>query len=290
MASKSVDETGCKLRDSVEGWHTKVIHVVVSSWSDRAKKVDKSSCCIITGVKVSFCMPVFLLLMDGFFNLSAMEQPPSCYKLSEFNWMVENIRPIFDGSDVIVHAFTCLHSVWKHPNNLSNVLNSSDEFQVLEVIKCNLNLVDKVVSPLEAVLKLDQMVVSSETIDKTRSEVWNSIDRWKVWAWEMMNTPDWSQKIDKSGSSVVSSIEPVTRRPVCLFFMNGLLYFGSVENPSLINGLNKGERVMEDISPFLDGINIVLNTLTVLYGVWEHPDDSSDVFDSINEVEVLEVI
>ena len=61
-------------------------------------------------------MPVFLLLMDGFFNLSAMEQPPSCYKLSEFNWMVENICPIFDGSNVIVHAFTCLYMLGRIGN------------------------------------------------------------------------------------------------------------------------------------------------------------------------------
>ena len=105
-----------------------------------------------------------------------------------------------------------------------------------------------------------------------------------------MNTPDWPKKIDESSSGIVSGIEPVSRCPVCLFFVNGLLDLGSVENPPFVDCLNKGEWMVEDICPLLNGINIILDTFAVLHGVWEHPDDGTDVFDTIDEVEVFEVI
>ena len=178
VTGQSVNKTGCKLWNGVERWHSKVVHVMVASRSNWSKQVDKGSGCIITSIKVSLSMPVFLLLMDCLFDLSAVEEPSPGDKLGEFNWMAENISPVLNGGDVLVHSFACLNGVWEHPDNLSNVLNSSDELQVLEVIKSHFNLVDEVVTSLEAVLELDQVVMACETIDKTRSEVWHSIKGW----------------------------------------------------------------------------------------------------------------
>ena len=47
---------------------------------------------------------------------------------------------------------------------------------------------------------------------------------------------------------------------------------------------------MEDISPSLNCINIILHSFAVLNSIWEHPDDCTNIFDSINEVELLEII
>ena len=49
---------------------------------------------------------------------------------------------------------------------------------------------------------------------------------------------DWSKELDKGGSSVITSIEPVSRSPVLLFFMNSFLYFCTMENPSPVDSFN----------------------------------------------------
>ena len=204
--------------------------------------------------------------------------------------MMENVSPILDGSNVIIHTLASLYSIWKHPNNLTNVLNACDEFQVFEIIESNFNLMNKTVSSLEAVLDFNEMVVTSKPIDKTGSKVWHSIYRRKMWSWKIMETFDWSQKINKGCSSVITSIEPVSRSPVLLFFMNSLLHFCTMENPSSVNSFNQSEWMMENISPFLNSSDITLDPFAMLYSVWKHPNDLSNVFYSINKVEVLEII
>ena len=48
--------------------------------------------------------------------------------------------------------------------------------------------------------------------------------------------------------------------------------------------------MMENISPFLNSSDITLDPFAMLYSVWKHPNDLSNVFDTINKVEVLEII
>ena len=55
--------------------------------------------------------------------------------------MMENISPIFNSSDIILDIFTVLYSVWKHPNDLSNIFYSINKVEVLEIIESLLNLV-----------------------------------------------------------------------------------------------------------------------------------------------------
>ena len=48
--------------------------------------------------------------------------------------------------------------------------------------------------------------------------------------------------------------------------------------------------MMEDISPSFDSIDIILHSFAMLNSVWEHPNDRTNIFHSINEVELLEII
>ena len=97
---------------------------------------------------------------------------------------------------------------------------------------------NEAITSIKAVLKLNKVIVTSQSINKTGSKVWHRIYRRKMWSWKIMETFDWSQKINKSGSSVITSIEPVSRSPVLLFFMNSFLYFCTMENPSPVDSFN----------------------------------------------------
>ena len=84
---------------------------------------------------------------------------------------MEDIGPFFDGSNVFVHAFAGLNSVWKHPDDLADILNTSDKFQVLEIIEGLLSFIDNWFLAFEAALELNKVVVSGKAVDESSSEV-----------------------------------------------------------------------------------------------------------------------
>jgi len=62
-----------------------------------------------------------------------------------------------------------------------------------------------------------------------------------------------------------------------------------VEDPSLSNSLDQFGWVLEDISPGHDGAHIVIHTFAARDGVWEHPDDVTEVLDTLDEVQSFKV-
>ena len=73
---------------------------------------------------------------------------------------------------------------------------------------------NEAVTSIKAMLKLNEMVMTSESINKASSKVWNSVHRWQKDMIMTMKTLNWSKKIYKSSSSVISSVEPVSRGPI----------------------------------------------------------------------------
>ena len=91
---------------------------------------------------------------------------------------------------------------------------------------------------IEAVGQLIKVVVASQTIDQTCRKLGNCIERWhSIVVKVRMNSrwSDWSKKINKGGSCIISSIKESLCMPVILLLMNGLLYLSAVEKPSSSN-------------------------------------------------------
>ena len=87
-----------------------------------------------------------------------------------------------------------------------------------------------------------------------------------------------SKKFNESCSSVVTSFKVLVSCPVVLFLFNVGLDCLSVSEPSLGDSFGQVDRMLEDISPMFDGINIVIHVVTVLDSVWQHPDDITNIF------------
>ena len=95
----------------------------------------------------------------------------------------------------------------------------------------------------------------------------------------VMNTwLNWSEKFNKSCSSVITSFKVLMSCPVMLFLLNVGLDRLSMSEPSLGDSFGQVDRMLEYISPVFDGINIVIHVVTVLDGVWQHPDDITNIF------------
>ena len=93
---------------------------------------------------------------------------------------MEDFSPLLNGSNVFIHAFTSLDSIWKHPNDLANIFNSSNKFQRLEVTEDNLHFIDDLLLAVEAALELNEVVVSSQAVNESSSEVGDCIEGWKA--------------------------------------------------------------------------------------------------------------
>ena len=148
--------------------------------------------------------------------------------------MVEDFSPLLNGSNVSIHAFTSLDSIWKHPDDLTNIFNPCDKPHMFEVIENMFNLFEQGICAVEAVLELIQMVVSGQAVNESSDKVRDCIHRWKVNMGVRVHVVDWSQKIDQGSCSVIASIEEISSVPVLLFHMNSLLDFRSMEEPSLV--------------------------------------------------------
>ena len=122
-----------------------------------------------------------MLLSDGLLDFGSVDQPSLGHEFTELNWVVEDFGPFFDGGNVFVHAFTGLDSVWKHPDNLANVFDTSDEFQVLEIIEGLLGFIDNWFLAFEAALKLNEVVVSGQAVNESSCKVGNCIQGWKAY-------------------------------------------------------------------------------------------------------------
>ena len=78
---------------------------------------------------------------------------------------------------------------------------------------------NKAITSIKAVLKLNEVVMTSESINKASSEVWNSVDWWQKDMIMIVEALNWSKEIYKSSSCVITSVEIVSRCPIQLFFM-----------------------------------------------------------------------
>ena len=116
-------------------------------------------------------MPVFILLFDGFLDFGSMNKPSLGHEFAKFNWVVEDLGPFLDGCDVFVHTFAGLDGVWKHPDDLADILNTSDEFQVFEIVEGLFSFCDDWLLALEAALEFDKVVMSGKAVNESSSEV-----------------------------------------------------------------------------------------------------------------------
>ena len=73
---------------------------------------------------------------------------------------------------------------------------------------------NEAITSIKAVLKLNKVVMTSESINKASSKVWNSVDRWQKDMIMIVEALNWSKEIYKSSSSVITSVEIVSRGPI----------------------------------------------------------------------------
>ena len=158
--------------------HNIVVESMMDTWFNRSKKFDKGSSSVITSFKVLMNSPIMLFLFDICLDCFSMCKPSFSNTLSKVDRMLENVGPLFNGTDIIIHIITRLDCIWKHPNHITDILCSSDQIQTLDVINDMSNSNHHQVRSIKAVGQFIKMVVASQTIDQTSCKLGNRIERW----------------------------------------------------------------------------------------------------------------
>ena len=119
---------------------------------------------------------MLLTLVHVLLDLGAVLEPVTGDSVSEHNWVVENLSPVQNSIDVVIHPCASIERFWESPEDSTDVLESRNGMEVSKVIESGNSLVDEWLVDLHAVLKLVEVVVSSQTEDETSSELWDGID------------------------------------------------------------------------------------------------------------------
>ena len=101
---------------------------------------------------------------------------------------------------------------------------------------------------------------------------------------------DWSKELDKGGSSVITSLKILMNSPVMLFLFDICLNCFSMCKPSFSNTLCKMNRVLKNVGPLFNGIDIVIHIITRLYCIWKHPDHITNILCSSDQIQTFDVI
>ena len=119
----------------------------------------------------------------------------------------------------------------------------------------------EVVSSGEASFKLGGLVVPSETVENTSGKVSDFLvsDRRSLSVGET-EFLDWSYSQHKSISCVLSCIKELSSGSIGLFPQDKASHLDAVQQQMFQNGALERLFVVEDLSPFQDFFNIVLNS------------------------------
>ena len=124
-------------------------------------------------------MPVLLLLGNVFLDLGTVLEPVGGDFVGESDWMMEDVCPLLNSGDIIIHSRASVECIWKCPEDCTNMLESRNGVEMFEVIKSRDSLVNEWLVDLHAVLDLVEVIVTSETEDEASSEFWDGVKRWE---------------------------------------------------------------------------------------------------------------
>ena len=97
----------------MEEVHAEVKGVILKSlfWSDWSNELDEGVGHLVTRLVIISLVPVLLLLVDVFLDVVSVLKPVGRDFIGESNWMVEDICPLLNSFDIIIHARASIKGV-----------------------------------------------------------------------------------------------------------------------------------------------------------------------------------
>jgi len=180
-----------------------IAFIAAAFWHECEKRGRGLLACTV----VVTASPVGLLGRDVFLDLDAVEEPVLAGNLASFDRVgLDHTSPGKHDIEVSLQIgkFSAAgDSIWQHPDDVSHIFDTLNQVKVLDIVKCLLGIVDENLSVLHAALKFASMVVASEAVNETRSEVGNCDHGWQVGLVDL----NWANSEGEQVSQVSASLE-----------------------------------------------------------------------------------
>ena len=211
---------------------------------------------------VVFCTaPVNLDGVDVAHDLGFVEDHMLGNGRNQVSLVSEDGSPLLDSLEIVTHALASGEGSGEGSDGGLNILGSLEPVASLDSLNDSLDISDGSLTIGEAGGDLGEMVVANHAFEKATNEEERSIE-WHVGDAVLNGTDSKSQ----SGGGVLASVEVATSGPVSLFLCDVSLNLASVQEPVLGNSLGKLGGVSENLSPGLDGSDIIVHTLAGGHG------------------------
>ena len=207
-----------------------------------------------------------MLISDVLLDLDAVEEPVLGGDLHGGGGGLDDLGPGEHGVDVVLELselLTAFGRVGEVPDDLTGVLKALQNVECLNVIDEGLGVIDDLGTVGHAALKLDAVVVASEAVDETGSEVRDGIDGRK----EHLGGLDRADGEGEEVGKISAGLEEKLVVPVSFKSGDVRLDLGLVEEVVLADVSDELLRVGEDGSPFLDGGKVVGHSLASVEGL-----------------------
>ena len=136
-----------------------------------SNEVSEDISSVGTGCKVLLCEIVGLLLVDLLLDLNTVEEPVLSDGLSKSLWLLEDSSPFLNAAHIFIETFAASDCVWEHPEDIADVLGTSNHLTTFDIVKSGLSILNKRINIRHASAKLVKVVITSEAVDETSNEV-----------------------------------------------------------------------------------------------------------------------
>ena len=136
-----------------------------------SNEVSEDISSVDTGRKVLLCEIVGLLLVDLLLDLNTVEEPVLSDGLSKSLWLLEDSSPFLNAAHIFIETFAASDCVWEHPEDIADVLGTSNHLTTFDIVKSGLSILNKRINIRHASAKLVKVVITSEAVDETSNEV-----------------------------------------------------------------------------------------------------------------------
>jgi len=161
--------------------------------------------------------------------------------------------------------------------------------QLLDVADHHSGVLNEHVGVSDAGSELIEVVVAGEAEDQARNEVRDGVQRKGEGRKAIFDRLNRADEASDDVGGIITSREVVLGGPVLILLGDVLLDGGAVEEPVLADGLAELGGLFEDLSPGLDSGDVVVHASAASDGVWELPNDITEVLDGGDGVEALDV-
>ena len=144
-----------------------------------SNEVGEDSRGVLTCIEVVLRAKVGLLFVNLLLDFNTIEEPVLSDGLSKGFRLSEDTSPFLNAAHILIEVLAACDCVWEQPDNITNVVGTSNHLTTFDIVKSGLSILDKRINIRHASAELVKVVITGEAVNETSSEVRHEVQRRK---------------------------------------------------------------------------------------------------------------